>query len=61
MAMNPELLMEDAITTYQGLVQDVDRSVMNAALRGRISRDSKRHAVYKLERAIQAIQQMPEN
>lgn len=59
MSLGPEHQMEDAITTYQGLVQDVDRAVMTAAMRGRMSLDSKRHAVYKLERAIQALQQMP--
>lgn len=61
MSLSAEHQMEDAITTYQGLVQDVDRAVMTAAMRGRISRDSKRHAIYKLERAMLAVQQMPES
>lgn len=60
MSLSSQHRMEDAIITYQGLVQDVDRAVMSAAMHGRMGRDSKLHAVYKLERAIQTIRDMPE-
>lgn len=51
--------LEDSLVTIQAYMQDVDRSLIRAALHGGMSGETRRHSVHKLRAAADKLEQFP--
>jgi hypothetical protein len=56
-----EFELEDAVTSVQALLADVERIVLRSALKGGIARETCVDAVFKLNQAIKYIQRIPKH
>lgn len=50
----PDWKFEDNLSTIQSLLSEVNRTLLRAALKGGVSRDTHTATRYKLQRAIEA-------
>lgn len=54
-------IVEDRTSSALALIQDVERTILRAALQGRMSAETKRHNAMKLRDAASQLSQLPEN